>query len=34
MEVGRLLTEATRSGFIGVTQDDLASVIEEFGRYF
>ena len=34
MEVGRLLAEATGADFRGVTEKDLAGVLEAFGRYF
>jgi Ca-activated chloride channel family protein len=34
MDVGRLLAEATGAGFQGATEQDLAKVIEEFGKYF
>ena len=34
MEVGRMLAEATLAEFQGVTEDDLASVLEEFSGYF
>ena len=34
MEVGRILAEATGAEFQGVTEDDLANVLEEFSKYF
>ena len=34
IQVGRILAEATGAEFQGVTEDDLAKVLEEFGRYF
>jgi hypothetical protein len=34
IEVGRILSEATGAEFQGVAEQDLARVIEEFGKYF
>jgi Ca-activated chloride channel homolog len=34
MEVGRMLAEATRAEFQGVTEKDLAALVEEFSKYF
>jgi len=34
LEVGPILAEATGSEFRGVTERDLATVLEEFGKYF
>ena len=34
MDVGRILAEATGAEFQGVTEDDLANVLEEFSKYF
>ena len=34
MEIGRLLAEATGAEFQGVTEDDLATVLAEFSKYF
>jgi hypothetical protein len=34
MEVGRLLAEATGAEFQGVTEEDLANVLEQFSKYF
>ena len=34
LEVGRMLAQATGAEFQGVTEDDLASVLEEFSKYF
>ena len=34
IEVGRILAEATGAEFQGVTEDDLANVLEEFSKYF
>ena len=34
MEVGRILAEATGAEFQGVTEEDLANVLEEFSKYF
>ena len=33
-DVGRILAEATGAEFQGVTEDDLANVLEEFSKYF
>ena len=34
LQVGRLLAEATGAEFQGVTEEDLANVLEEFSKYF
>ena len=34
LNVGRLLAEATSAEFQGVTEKDLARVLEEFSKYF
>ena len=34
LQVGRLLAEATGAEFQGVTEKDLANVLEEFSKYF
>ena len=34
LEIGRLLAEATGAEFQGVTEQDLANVLEEFSKYF
>ena len=34
LNVGRILAQATGADFRGVTEDDLAKVLEEFSRYF
>ena len=34
IQVGRMLAEATGAEFQGVTEEDLASVLEEFSKYF
>ena len=34
LEVGRILSQATGAEFLGVTEDDLAQVLEEFSKYF
>ena len=34
LDVGRMLAEATGAKFQGVTEKDLASVLEEFSKYF
>ena len=34
MEVGRILAEATGAEFQGVSEEDLANVLEEFSKYF
>ena len=34
LNIGRLLAEATGAEYQGVTEEDLANVLEEFGRYF
>jgi Ca-activated chloride channel family protein len=34
MEIGRILAEATGATFEGATENDLAAVLEAFGRYF
>ena len=34
LEVGRMLAEATGAEFQGVTEDDLANLLEEFTGYF
>ncbi len=34
LDVGRMLAEATGAEFQGVTEKDLASVLEEFSKYF
>jgi hypothetical protein len=34
LEVGRILAEATHSAFRATTADNLASVLEAFGKYF
>ncbi len=34
MDVGRILAQATGAEFQGVTEDDLANVLEEFSKYF
>ena len=34
LNIGRLLAEATSAEYQGVTEEDLANVLEEFSRYF
>ena len=34
MEVGRMLAQATGAEFQGVTDKDLAQLLEEFSKYF
>ena len=34
LNIGRLLSEATGAEYQGVTEEDLANVLEEFSRYF
>ena len=34
LDVGRMLAQATGAEFQGVTEKDLASVLEEFSKYF
>ena len=34
LDVGRMLAGATGAEFQGVTEEDLASVLEEFSKYF
>ena len=34
LDVGRMLAEATGAEFQGVTEKDLAGVLEEFSKYF
>jgi Ca-activated chloride channel family protein len=34
MEIGRMLAQATGAEFQGVTEKDLASILEEFSKYF
>jgi Mg-chelatase subunit ChlD len=34
MEVGRMLAQATGAEFQGVTEEDLANLLEEFSKYF
>ena len=34
LQIGGLLAEATGAEFIGVTEEDLANVLEEFSKYF
>jgi Ca-activated chloride channel family protein len=34
LEIGRLLSEATGAEYQGVTEEDLANVLEEFSKYF
>ena len=34
LEIGRLLAEASGAEYVGTTEEDLANVIEKFGKYF
>lgn len=34
LKIGRMLSEATGAEFLGVTEEDLANVLEEFSGYF
>jgi hypothetical protein len=34
LEVGRILAEATGSAYQGTAENDLAAVLEKFGKYF
>ena len=34
MEVGRILSQATGAEFQGVTEQDLANLLEQFSKYF
>jgi hypothetical protein len=34
LQIGRVLSEASGAEFLGVTEKDLAQVLEEFSKYF
>ena len=34
LDVGRMLAEASGAEYVGIAEEDLAKVIEAFGKYF